>query len=107
MNVAAILLLLVAASATRTNGAGIVELASAGSKFEDLPYAAWLSAGNNQINVSIEVGYVILYRGGGTRIRPWVWPNELKERIFPVFLQQPRTHPARLAHRYAFLVAVL
>ena len=65
MNVAAILLLLVAASATRTNGAGIVELASAGSKFEDLPYAAWLSAGNNQINVSIEVGYVILYRGGG------------------------------------------
>ena len=67
MNVAAILLLL-ALAATRTNGAGIVELASAGSKFEDLPYAAWLSAGNNQINVSIEVGYVILYRGGGTRI---------------------------------------
>jgi len=63
MNVAAILLLL-ALAATRTNGAGIVELASAGSKFEDLPYAAWLSAGNNQINVSIEVGYVILYRGG-------------------------------------------
>ena len=102
MNVAAILLLLVALAATRTNGAGVVELASAGTNFDELPYADWLSAGNNRINISIEVGYVILYRGWG--------PNELQREsfifrfVFPVFLQQPRTHPA---HRYVFLVAVL
>jgi len=108
MNVAAILLLLVALGATRTKGAGVVELASAGTNFDDLPYADWLSAGNNRINISIELGYVMLYRGGLEFDRGWwVWPERVKEFIFrfifPVFLQQPRTHPARLAH----LVAVL
>ena len=95
MNVAAILLLLVAASATRTNGAGIVELASAGSKFEDLPYAAWLSAGNNQINVSIEVGYVILYRGGGTRIRPSGLAERVERKSLSLRFPSAATNPPR------------
>jgi hypothetical protein len=57
---APLLFLLAVALIPAGNGGRVVELATPGTIFEELPFADWLlpNAGNNRVNISIEVGYV-------------------------------------------------
>ena len=41
-----------------SQGARVVEMAPPGTNFDELPYASWLNAGGNRLNISMEVGYV-------------------------------------------------
>lgn len=39
---------------------GVVEMAPPGTNFDELPYASWLNAGGNRLNISMEVGYAFI-----------------------------------------------
>ena len=52
------LVLFVALVPAGSQGTGVVELAPPGTNFDELPYASWLREGGNQLNISMELGYV-------------------------------------------------
>ena len=55
-----VLLIVVAVVPAWSQGTGVVEMAPPGTNFDELPYASWLNAGGNRLNISMEVGYVFI-----------------------------------------------
>lgn len=55
-----VLLIVVALVPAWSQGTGVVEMAPSGTNFDELPYASWLNAGGNRLNISMEVGYVLI-----------------------------------------------
>lgn len=55
-----VLLIVFALVPVWSQGRGVVEMAPPGTNFDELPYASWLNAGGNRLNISMEVGYVFI-----------------------------------------------
>jgi len=57
-------IVLVALSPQGSLGIGVVELAPPGTDFDELPFASSLNAGSQELDISVEVGYVSARAGG-------------------------------------------
>ena len=57
-------IVLVALAPQGSLGIGVVELAPPGTDFDELPFASSLKAGSQELDISVEVGYVSARAGG-------------------------------------------
>jgi FtsP/CotA-like multicopper oxidase with cupredoxin domain len=64
----------------------VVEFATPGTSFEDLPYASWLQEGSNNMDVAIEVGTLLAKDENGSvlmRVNAPVYRNQATGEIGP------------------------
>ena len=63
-------IVLVALAPQGSLGIGVVELAPPGTDFDELPFASSLNAGSQELDISVEVGYVSARSGGFSPVSP-------------------------------------